>query len=112
MGITARVPDGADLVIDCQGGDTLARGQLCARPGGRLVSIVEVLDPEDLLKRDVQFAYTSVELNTSQLDHIRDLIENGRFRANVNHIFTLDEVHCAHEQMETGHTRGKIVLRI
>ncbi len=32
------LPYGADLVFDCQGGDTLTRGQLCARPGGRLVS--------------------------------------------------------------------------
>lgn len=106
------VPRGVDLVFDCHGGDTLARGQLCVRPGGRLVSIVEIVDEKDLKQRDVQFAYTFVEPNASQLDYIRELAENGRFRPNVTHTFGLDEAARAHEQIETGHTRGKIVLRV
>lgn len=105
------LPQGADLVLDFIGGDTLGRGQLCVRPGGRLVSIIEIVDQEDLKQRDVRFAYVFVEPNARQLDHIRELIESGRFRPNVNHTFSLDEAAKAHEQMETGHTRGKIVLQ-
>ncbi|RJQ86880.1 MAG: NADP-dependent oxidoreductase [Desulfobacteraceae bacterium] len=103
--------EGADLVLDCRGGDTLARGMLCVRPGGRVVSIIEIVDAEDLKKRDVRFAYIFVEPNAQQLDHIRELIEGGRFRTHVSHTFSLDEAAKAHEQMETGHTRGKIVLQ-
>lgn len=105
-------PQGADLVLDMVGGDTLARGQLCVRPGGRLVSIIEVVDEKDVKQRDVSFAYVFVEPNAQQLDHIRELIEDGRFKPNVTHTFGLDEAAQAHAQMETGHTRGKIVLQI
>jgi NADPH:quinone reductase-like Zn-dependent oxidoreductase len=102
---------GADLVLDFHGGDTLERGLLCARPGGRLVSIIEIVDAEDLKKRDVRFSYVFVEPNASQLDDLRELAESGRFRPIVSHVFSLDEAAKAHEQMETGHTRGKIVLQ-
>ncbi len=106
------LPQGPDLVLDFIGGDTLARGTLCVRPGGRVVSIIEVLDQETLKQRDVRFAYVFVEPQAQQLDHIRELIEGGRFKPNVKHTFKLDEVAEAHAQMETGHTRGKIVLQI
>jgi NADPH:quinone reductase-like Zn-dependent oxidoreductase len=105
-------PNGVDLVFDCQGGDTLERGLLCARPGGRVASITEMVESQSLQERDVRFTYTFVEPNVPQLDHIRDLIERGRFKANVSQTFTLDQVARAHEQMETGHTRGKIVLTL
>ena len=106
------LPQGADLVFDCRGGDTLVRGQLCVRPGGRLVSITEHVDEESLKQRDVRFGYVFVEPNAPQLDHIRELVEKGRFKPNVSHTFSLVEAVNAHEQMETGHTRGKIVLRV
>jgi NADPH:quinone reductase-like Zn-dependent oxidoreductase len=111
-GLGEVMPDGVDLVFDCHGGDTLLGGLSCARTGGSLVSITETVD-EDLLKqRDVRFAFTFVEPHVPQLDHIRGLIETGRFKANVTQTFPLDQVAQAHEAMETGHTRGKIVLQM
>jgi NADPH:quinone reductase-like Zn-dependent oxidoreductase len=105
------LPAGADLVLDFRGGDTLARGLLCVRPGGRIVSIVEMVDAEDLKKRDVRFDYVFVEPSAKQLDELRGLAESGRFRATISHTYNLDEASQAHAQMETGHTRGKIVLQ-
>lgn len=105
-------PDGVDLVFDCHGGDTLQHGLSCVRVGGSLVSITETVDETVLKERDVRFAFTFVEPHVPQLDHIRDLIEGGRFRANVTQTFPLDQVVKAHEAIETGHTRGKIVLQM
>jgi len=39
----------------------------------------------------VRFGYTFVEPNVRQLDYIRELIESGRFKANVSQIFSLDQ---------------------
>ena len=111
-GLGELVPDGVDLVFDCHGGDTLQRGLLCVRSGGNLVSITETVDEDSLKNRDVRFTFTFVEPNVRQLDHIRDLIESGRFKANVTRTFPFAEVKKAHEAMETGHTRGKIVLEM
>jgi NADPH:quinone reductase-like Zn-dependent oxidoreductase len=102
---------GADMVLDCHGGDTLARGLLCVRPGGRVVSIVDTVDAEDLKKRDVRFNYVFVEPSAPQLDLLRGLIESGRFKPQVSHVFDLEQAVEAHAQMETGHTRGKVVLK-
>jgi NADPH:quinone reductase-like Zn-dependent oxidoreductase len=106
------MPDGVDLVFDCHGGDTLHRGLSCVRAGGSLVSITEMVDETLLKERDVRFAFTFVEPHVSQLDHIRGLIERGRLKAHVTQTFPLDQVIKAHQTMETGHTRGKIVLEM
>jgi NADPH:quinone reductase-like Zn-dependent oxidoreductase len=108
----AILPQGADLVFDCHGGATLARGQRCARPGGRLVSIAEQVDEAQLKERDVRFFYVFVEPHARQLDRIGNLVESGRFKPQVSRTFALDQAAQAHEQMETGHTRGKIVLQV
>ncbi len=106
------MPEGVDLVFDCHGGDTLQRGLACVRVGGSLVSITETVDEALLRERDVRFAFTFVEPHVPQLDHIRGLIEGGRLRANVTQTFPFDQVAKAHEAIETGHTRGKIVLQL
>jgi NADPH:quinone reductase-like Zn-dependent oxidoreductase len=106
------MPNGVDLVFDCRGGDTLERGKMCVRAGGRVVSIVESEGGKQLADRDVRFAYVFVAPNSEQLDRIREKIEAGDFKANVSATFDLEEVAEAHRLVESGHTRGKIVLKI
>lgn len=90
----------------------MIRSFVAARPGGRLVSITENVDEDQLKERDLRFAYVFVEPNALQLDHIGEMVQNGRFKPSVTHTFALNEAALAHEQMETGHTRGKIVLKM
>jgi NADPH:quinone reductase-like Zn-dependent oxidoreductase len=106
------MPAGVDLVFDCHGADTLARGGMCAREGGRVVSIVDPEGDQGLAGRDVKFNFVFVEPNSDQLDQISRLVERGAFRPNVSATFGLDQVAEAHAMMESGHTRGKIVLTI
>ena len=40
------------------------------------------------------------------------LIERGQVKPLVNEVLALDEVGKAHERLEPGHGRGKIVLRV
>jgi NADPH:quinone reductase-like Zn-dependent oxidoreductase len=101
-----------DLVFDCVGADTLARGKMCVRDGGRVVSITDHEGGAGLAERDVKFNYVFVEPNGDQLEQIRTMIEAGDFTANVTATFGLDQVAQAHEMIESGHTRGKIVLTI
>lgn len=46
------------------------------------------------------------------LDQLRDLIEIGRVKPQIERIFPLAQAAQAHTTSEAGHTRGKLVLRV
>jgi NADPH:quinone reductase len=46
------------------------------------------------------------------LDLFRGWIEKGKLKVNVSKVFSLDDAAKAHEAIEAGHTRGKIVLKV
>ena len=53
-----------------------------------------------------------IKPNRNDLEFLNNLIEDGMLRPVVESTNTIDEFRSAHQQSETGHTRGKIVLRI
>jgi len=44
------------------------------------------------------------------MKEIADLLEKGILKSFVSKTFKFSEIHAAHHQMETGKTRGKIVV--
>ena len=104
---------GADLVLDTIGGDALARAGLMLRPSGRVVSIVDIPTPQNLLplwerNASIQFVFTppSREL----LDELRAVVEQGHVRPVVDSVLPLSRAAEAHERLERGGVRGKIAL--
>lgn len=110
--VNDRVPQGVDMVLDCYGGQALNDSIDCLKPGGRVISITGEADRDRLKARNAAFDFVFVEPNANQLDHFRHLIHQGRLKSNVSKVFPFSEAVSAHQQMETGHTRGKIVLRL
>lgn len=108
--IEQRYPDKFDLVFDCIGGDTLANAYQYCRHGGRLVSIIGQVNKDESEKHKVLFSYHFVEPNVKNLNQITQWIGEGKLKVHVSHKYTLDEVVLAHEQIESKHTTGKIVL--
>jgi len=104
--------DGADVVFDCVGGETLRAGQECVRDSGRIVSIVDDPDEAVLKKRKIESCFAFVEPHSRQLDILRGYAETGKLKVCVASVFPLKETAKAHEKMESGHTRGKIVLKM
>jgi NADPH:quinone reductase-like Zn-dependent oxidoreductase len=47
-----------------------------------------------------------------ELEKITALIEAGKIRPIVEKVFALEQIAEAHRLSETGHTRGKLVVRI
>jgi NADPH:quinone reductase-like Zn-dependent oxidoreductase len=82
----------------------------CVKPGGRTVFILVREDTGQAAKAGVHHHYVFVDPNVPELDHIRSLVEAGRLKVHLSATFPLAEAARAHEAMETGHTRGKIVL--
>jgi len=110
--VYALAPQGVDVVFDCVGAEVLAKGYECLKRGGRAVSIL-VRDGRELAnKAGATHHYLFVEPNVVELDHIRSLVDAGMLRSHLSGVYPLAEVAKAHEALETGHTRGKIVLTV
>jgi len=45
------------------------------------------------------------------LKEVADLLEKGMIRSFVSKVFPFDEIRAAHLQIETGRTKGKIVVK-
>jgi NADPH2:quinone reductase len=105
-------PNGVDIVFDTVGKDTLRKSLELLKPGGRLVSIIEQMDPKIVQQRQIQFGFVFVSPNGSQLKQIADLIEQQKVTPPHIQEMNLREAGKAQEQNKEGHTQGKIVLKV
>ncbi len=53
-----------------------------------------------------------VKTSRADLDILRGWVESGRLKPIVHSVLPLDQIHAAHAQQESKHTRGKIVISI
>ena len=68
---------------------------------------------EDLVSSlGFNFQFHFVEPNALQLEYLASLIDKGKLSTHISHVFPLHEIAKAHQQIETEHTRGKIVLTV
>jgi NADPH:quinone reductase-like Zn-dependent oxidoreductase len=101
-----------DVVLDTLGGDTQNRSWKVLKKGGILVSIVASPSPEEAAKHGVRSAFFSAHPSSSQLSEIAKLIDAGKLKPVVETVLPLSDARRAHELNETGHARGKIVLKV
>jgi NADPH:quinone reductase-like Zn-dependent oxidoreductase len=100
---------GADAAFDLFGGDGQEQAFASLRRGGRLVSIAT--PPEK--REHVESGYVFVRPSGYDLgEHITPLVHDGRLHPHISATFPLEEVAAAQEQLEAGHVRGKLVLKI
>jgi NADPH:quinone reductase-like Zn-dependent oxidoreductase len=101
-----------DVVLDSIGKDTLARSYGVVKKGGIIVSLVARPNQSDLEKHGIRGAALSVDPNSDELAEIGKLIDQGKIKVIVSQTLPLSEAKRAQEQVATGHTRGKIVLKV
>jgi NADPH:quinone reductase-like Zn-dependent oxidoreductase len=101
-----------DVVLDSVGKDTLARSYGVVKKGGFIVTIVARIDQAELDKHGIRGASLGVEPTSSQLVEIGKLIDEKKIKVIISQTFPLSEAAKAQEQVATGHTRGKIVLKV
>jgi len=112
------VIDDVDVVIDLIGNvhdNTGTRSLTVLRPGGLVVNAPS--GSWDTLVHDaaaagVRASHYKVSADGSTLAVVSRLLESGDVKVFVDQVFPLDEASKAHEALETGHTRGKIVLTV
>jgi NADPH:quinone reductase-like Zn-dependent oxidoreductase len=106
------VAKGVDVVLDSVGKDTLARSYGIVKKGGFVVTLVARIDEAELAKHGIRGGSLSVKPDSNELAEIGKLIDEGKIKVVVSQTFLLSEAMKAQEQVATGHTRGKIVLKV
>jgi NADPH:quinone reductase-like Zn-dependent oxidoreductase len=101
-----------DVVLDSVGKDTLARSYGVLKKGGFVATLVARLDQAELDKHGIHGASISVKPDANELAEITKLIDDKKIKVIVSQVFPLTEAVKAQEQAATGHTRGKIVIKI
>ncbi|GIG34672.1 oxidoreductase [Cellulomonas pakistanensis] len=101
----ALAPEGFDVVLDYVGGQAIETAPALLRAGGTIASITDARARDELGGQ-----YVWVRPDTADLAHLADLAARGVIRVEVSQTFPLDQAADAYRALETGHTRGKIVV--
>ena len=101
-----------DVVLDTLGGDTQTRSWKVLKKGGILVSTVAPPSAEEGRKLGIRSLFFSAQPNSSQLSEIATLVDAGKLKPVVEKVLPLSDAGRALELNETGHARGKIVLKV
>lgn len=104
---------GVDAVMSCVGGDTVLQSLSCLRPFGRIATILGVDGDLMPLYRNNQTLYgVFLTRERARLEEMTPLFERGQARVLLGEVLPLSDVRRAHERLDSGHGRGKIVLRV
>ena len=104
---------GVDAVLDAVGGETVMNSIQATKPFGRLATILGAQgDLTPLYQRNQTLYGVLLTRERALLEEMARLIERGQMRPLVDQVLDLSEVGKAHERLDSGHGRGKIVLRV
>lgn len=125
-----------DLVYDTLGGETLTKSFQVLKKDGLVVSVTALPDyqtaramnaniviacvlglanlPLQLkaLARGVRYRYLFMRPDGDQLRQITPLLESGRIKPLIDKVYPLEDIKAALARVESGRTRGKVVVAI
>lgn len=107
--VRALCRDGVDAAFDLFGGDRREDAFAVLGRGGRLVSIA---GPPPEPRPGVGVHYVFVRPGGEQLRELARLVDEGHLTPNVEAAFPLERIADAHDRLEGGAVRGKLVLVI
>ncbi|MET4255675.1 NADPH:quinone reductase-like Zn-dependent oxidoreductase [Bradyrhizobium sp. S3.12.5] len=131
-----KVLSGYDVALNSLGGDTLQKSLSVLGPGGKLISISGPPDPDfareqglnwflqqvtrllsfgirsKAKRRGVSYSFLFMRASGDQLGQIASLIEAGIIRPVVDRIFPFEATSEALAYVETGRSKGKVVVKI
>ena len=103
---------GVDASFDTAGGN-VPMSTLVTRPFGRIATILPPDgDLSALYTKNQTLFGTFLTREGARLREMAPLFERGQARVIVDAVLPLEEVGKAHERLDTGHGRGKIILQV
>jgi NADPH:quinone reductase-like Zn-dependent oxidoreductase len=118
----AQLPDKYDIIFDIVGKRTFFEIRKRLEPSGRYITtlpnkssdiisffLVPLLSVFGYRKKST---FVNVKPGAEDLKSLCLLIREGKLRPLIDRVFTLEEIAEAHAYSETGHARGKIVIKV
>jgi len=109
---------GVNVVFDTIGGDTLTRSPLVLTDAGRVVSLVDIAQPQNLVEawgRNASYHFVFTRQNRGKLDSLTNLVERGLVKPVLGAVLPLARMGEAHELLENGGRyalRGKVAIDV
>ncbi|MFG0231342.1 zinc-dependent alcohol dehydrogenase family protein [Achromobacter sp. 413638] len=108
---------GVDVVFDTIGGDALSRSPDALAQLGRVVSIVDIAQPQNLIQawgKNAAYHFVFTRQNSGKLDELSALVAQGRLRPHVGAVYALADVPAAHARLESRNNgvRGKVAIEV
>lgn len=108
---------GVDVVFDTIGGNTLSRSPDVLAQLGRVVSIVDLAQPQNLIQawgKNASYHFVFTRQNRGKLDELSALVERGQLRPHVGAVYSLADIPLAHARLESANNgiQGKIVIDV
>lgn len=125
-----------DVVLNSQDKKTLEKSLRISKPGGKLISISGPPDPDfakeiglnwmmklivyflsfgtrkKAKRLDVSFSFLLMKAQGEQLSQITKLIESGVIKPVIDKVFPFEQTNEAMAYVETGHAKGKVVVKL
>lgn len=108
---------GVDVVLDTIGGNTLSRSPDVLTQLGRVVTIVDTAQPQNVIQawgKNASYHFVFTRQNRGKLDELGALVERGKLRPHVGAVYSLADIPLAHARLESPDNglQGKIAIAV
>ena len=103
---------GCDVVLETVGGDVRRRSMSILKPGGRLICVGGQIEGLRQLRSDISVIRPTIARDGKYLDEVAALTVSGAVHPPDIRFLPLSAARAAHELLEAGKVRGKLVLEI
>lgn len=113
-GMFEEVAPEVDMILDAIGGDNIDRSLKVLKRGGTIISLPSGISESVTDKAAAQNKngiFFFVQSNGKDMQQIALLLEQGAIHSHVSRVYPFDQIVPAHEHLESGKTRGKVILQ-
>jgi NADPH:quinone reductase-like Zn-dependent oxidoreductase len=110
---------GVDVIVDSIGGTTLSESPMVLAQLGRVVTLVDIATPQNLIHawgKNATYHFVFTRQNRGKLDRITRLVEHGLVKPVIDSSFSLAETAKAHQRLESNvrvkDLFGKVVIEV
>jgi len=84
---------------------------------GRVVSIVDITQPQNLVQawgKNAAYHFVFTRQHRGKLDELSALVERGQLRPHVGAVYSLADIALAHARLESRHNgvQGKVAIAV